>query len=335
MSELRQNMLNGNWSLIVPERREKPKFLDGQLAAGPSLLEHDAACPFCPNNEEQFPLEIISETKDGQGNWTSRIISNKYKLFADFHTCAVSGPFKQHGIYTYCDGCGNHLVIVEGRYHNKQLGEMGIMEVGNTLRSHRDACLLMKANPNNRITFMYKNQGVRAGASQFHAHSQIVGSCAVPNWIRNAMHVQDKYFDDHGVCALCNMINYETSARERIVFETSSILVLSPYAASSPYETWIVPKRHFCCFEEISEVEIVELALAYKKVLGAYIMKLGNPDFNFFIHTAPHLLAAAPSLHLYLQIRPRLAVPGGFETGTNIPVNPVWPENVPQHLAID
>ncbi len=309
MSELRQNMLNGNWSLIVPERREKPRFLDGQLAASPSLLEHDAACPFCPDNEERFPLEIISETKDGQGNWTSRIISNKYKLFADFHTCAVSGPFKQHGIYTYCDGCGNHLVIVEGRYHNKQLGEMGLMEVGNTLRSHRDACLLMMANPNK--------------------------SCAVPNWIRNAMHVQDKYFDDHGVCALCNMINYETSARERIVFETSSILVLSPYAASSPYETWIVPKRHFCCFEEISEVEIVELALAYKKVLGAYIMKLGNPDFNFFIHTAPHLLAAAPSLHLYLQIRPRLAVPGGFETGTNIPVNPVWPENVPQHLAID
>src|SRR6266480_4173578 len=248
MTELRQNLLNGYWTVFAPERREKPRGFDYfREMVTDGLPEHDPSCPFCPGNEERFPLQIVDEIKDDQGIWTTRIIANKYKIFDDFKTCPpVPEPFKRRGIYSYAEGCGNHLLVVEGRSHNVPLGAMGMEEVSNTLLIYRDACRLLKVNPNNRMTIMYKNQGAHAGASQVHAHSQIVGSCIVP---------------------------------------------ISPYAASSPYEIWIVPKRHFCCYEEITDLEIGEMASVLKKVLGAYITKLGNPDFNYLIHTAPHLLS--------------------------------------------
>jgi UDPglucose--hexose-1-phosphate uridylyltransferase len=296
--------------------------------------EYDPNCPFCPGNEERFTLQVVEEKKDSRENWITRVIANKYKLFGDFHTCSTPGRYKRHGIYSYCDGCGNHLVVIEGRCHNRPLGIMSLAEIRNTLASYLDACRLMKSMPNNHITIIYKNQGARAGASQGHAHSQIVGSCIIPNWINNAINVQDKFFYDYSNCALCSMIDFEISVHERVIFEAQHLVVLSPFAASAPYEIWIVPKRHFCCYEDTTEVELTELALALKNVLSAYHKKLGNPDFNYFIHTAPHLQNNSLSLHLYLQISPRLTVPGGFETGTRIPVNTVWPEDVPKLLEI-
>ena len=337
MTELRQNPLNGYWTIFAPERREKPRGFDYfREMVTDGLPEHDPLCPFCPGNEERFPLQIVNEMNDDQGIWVTRIIANKYKIFDEFKSCPPAPePFKRRGIYSYAEGCGNHLLVVEGRSHNVPLGAMGMEEIRNTLLVYRDASLLLKVNPNNRMTIMYKNQGTHAGASQVHAHSQIVGSCIVPAWVRNSMHVQDKYYDDYGTCALCAMMDYELSVRERVVYDTGNVVAISPYAASAPYEIWIVPKRHFCCYEEITDAEIGEMASVLKKVLGAYITKLGNPDFNYLIHNAPHLLSSVPSHHIYLQILPRLAVPGGFETGTHIPVNTVWPEDVPQLLAVD
>ena len=49
--------------------------------------------------------------------------------------------------------------------------------------------------------------------------------------------------------------------------------------------------------------------------------------------TRRHTMHGAPFYHLYLQILPRLSTPGGFEIGTNIPVNTVWPEDVAAILS--
>ncbi len=336
MTELRQNPLNGNWTLIAPERKNRPREFEVPHPADSDFLpEHDPSCPFCPDNEERFPLNIFNEKKDGSGKWITRTLANKYKLFDDFTECpSVPAPFRRRGIYSFYEACGNHLVVVEGRSHNKPLGAMSIEEIRNTLSSYRDACRALKVNANNRITILFKNQGVHAGASQRHAHSQIVGSCIVPAWMRNALHVQDRFYDDYGTCALCTIRTFEAIVRERMVFESSHFDVISPYAASAPYEVWLVPKRHFCCYEEITGEEIADLGGTLKKVLWSYITKLGNPDYNYLIHTTPHLLNGVPSHHMYFQVSPRFKVPGGFESGTRIPVNTVWPEDVPHILAI-
>ncbi len=57
--------------------------------------------------------------------------------------------------------------------------------------------------------------------------------------------------------------------------------------------------------------------------------------FNIFILAVAHLLTSAPSLYHDLQIKPCMAARGGFETGSRIPVNTIWPEDVPRGMAIE
>lgn len=334
MSELRQNLLNGNWTVIAPERRSKPVALLYQETASADYPDHDPFCPFCPGNEDSFPLDLLDEITDRHGDWITRTIDNKYKLFDNFKSCPMQPePFRKHGIFTFYEGCGIHYLVIESRVHNKVMGLMDEVEIHNTLTSYRKACRKLKGNPNNHITLIFKNQGPRAGASQSHAHSQIVGSRIVPPWIRNAMYVQDNYFNDHGICSLCAMVNYELEANERIVLKTDHTVVLSPYAASTPFELWIIPRNHTACYENINAEGLTDMAKVMKKTLGAYISKLNNPDFNYFIHSAPHPMEKAPHYHTYVQILPRLDIPGGFEAGTQIPVNTIWPEDVPLLLS--
>ncbi|MGA7827854.1 MAG: DUF4931 domain-containing protein [Geobacteraceae bacterium] len=335
MSELRQNLLNGNWTVLAPGRVVRPiGFTTPETCHCETIPEHSRDCPFCPDNSDRFPLEILHETSDDKGNWSVKTINNKFKLFDEYSYCPRSPePFERHGPYAYFNGCGNHFLVIETRAHHLALGELAIEGIRSVLSNYCEAINNLKSNPNNLITLIFKNQGPLAGASQPHAHSQIVGSRIVPPQIRNALHVQDRYFDDTGCCALCHIAEYESQVKERVIFESERTITLSPYAASAPYEVWIVPKRHVACLENLQEDELDDMAVAMQQVLSAYVKKLKNPDFNYFFHCAPHTMQGAPFYHLYLQILPRFSTPGGFEVGTNIPVNTVWPEDVAAILA--
>ncbi len=203
MSELRQNLLTGNWAVVAPERGEKPRAVDPPTSAGiETYPEYARSCPFCPNNEEKFLLEVIDACGASPDRSITRIINNKYKLFDDLPTCPIGPePFKKRAFYY--QGCGNHYLVIESRIHNLPMGAMSRGGICNSLHSYLKICRLFRENPNNLVTILFKNQGTRAGASQIHAHSQIVGSRIVPALIRNGMHVQDKFFDDNGTCALC------------------------------------------------------------------------------------------------------------------------------------
>ncbi len=335
MSELRQNLLNGTWALIAPDRGIKPSaFPEVELFRGTAAPVHHADCPFCPDNGDRFPVEVLNEINDDRGLWLVRTIDNKYKLFDEFADCPLTPePFGRRGPYAYFRGCGNHYLVIETRVHNRVLGELTVAEIRLVLGSYAMALASLRRNPNNLVTLLFKNQGPLAGASQPHAHSQVVGSRVVPAWTRNALHVQDRYFDDNGCCAMCRIVDYESRLGERVIAETPLTMTLSPYAASAPYEVWVVPKRHVACFEDLRPEELDACAVAMQQLLAAYVGTLDNPDFNYVFHCAPHALSGSPFFHLYLQTLPRLTLPGGFEVGTNIPVNTVWPEDVATVLA--
>lgn len=329
MSELRQNILTENWTVMAPERGRKPaKLIKSESKDIRDYPEYDESCPFCPGNEERFPNVIVDEIVDGNGNWLVRTIENKYKIFDDFESCpAEPEPFHKHGVYSHYKGCGNHYLVIENRIHNRIMGEMEVEDVYNIFVSYSKATSDLKQNPNNFISVVFKNQGPSAGGSQPHSHSQIVGSRIVPGWIRSALHAQERYFDTNGACPMCALMNYERGSFERIVAETDQMMILSPYAAARPYEIWVIPRRHFACYNEMSDLELRDLAAQVKKVLHAYIEKLENPDFNYFIHSAPNSLSKVPYYHAYVRIVPRMGTTGGFEMGTRIPVNSVLPED--------
>ena len=55
--------------------------------------------------------------------------------------------------------------------------------------------------------------------------------------------------------------------------------------------------------------------------------KLGDPDYNFFIHTAP--LAGRKEYkhyHWHIEIQPKISISAGFELGTGIEITVVDPD---------
>lgn len=335
MSELRLNILNGNWTVIAPERGRKPKRFNAERSADiRSLVPHDENCPFCPGNEPRFQIDLLDEMPAPNGGWQARLVENRYKIFDDLEGCSVAPePFEQRGMHYSYKGCGNHYLVLEHPLHNRVMGLMEPTEVSAVFELYAEADRLLSGNPNHLVSLVFKNQGPSAGGSQPHAHSQIVGSRVVPAWIRHALNEEQRYFDQRGVCPTCAMLDSELQEGARIIAETGQAVLLSPYAAAVPYEAWVVPKRHFACYRETTAEEQRSLADGVRRVLRAYVEKLDNPDFNYFFHSAPNPLSGVPFHHFFIRIVPRIGTPGGFEVGTGMSVNPVAPEEARDLLA--
>jgi UDPglucose--hexose-1-phosphate uridylyltransferase len=113
---------------------------------------------------------------------------------------------------------------------------------------------------------------------------------------------------------------------ERVVLETDGFVAFHPYASSVPFETWILPRRHDSCFGHIGDEAIVDLAHVLQTLLRKMYVGLGNPDFNYIIHTAP---IEDEDKHYYIwhvQILPRLTLQAGFELGSGMHINVALPE---------
>jgi len=90
--------------------------------------------------------------------------------------------------------------------------------------------------------------------------------------------------------------------------------------------------RHRAAFEESTEEELRGLAV----VLGDFLYRmnrvLGDPPFNFMLHTAPFREVQLESFHWHLEIIPKLTRVAGFEWGSGFFINPVPPEGAAEAL---
>ena len=155
------------------------------------------------------------------------------------------------------------------------------------LLAYRKECLALREDPRIKLIMIFKNHGEAAGTSLDHTHSQIVGTSIVPSNIRKKLEEAARYYDDHGRCVFCDSIAEELSLGTRIVMNTDTFVVLEPFASRSPFETWIVSKKHEASFGLISMEDSKKFAKVLKQTLLKLYSKLKNPDYNFVIHTAP------------------------------------------------
>lgn len=111
-----------------------------------------------------------------------------------------------------------------------------------------------------------------------------------------------------------------------MVYENEHFLGFVPYAAEESFQVQVMPKIHRADFGGITDIEKKYLADALKKILFRLYRKLNNPDYNYIIHTAARSGPDDPRLHWFVDIRPRLISPAGFQIGSGICINPSFPE---------
>lgn len=326
MSEFRQNPITKSWVLIAKARGKRPdQYATYSVMHG--VPETDAACVFCPGNEHLNPeiLRVGAAGLPTKGNdWEIRIIPNK------FSALEKTTVYRHKEFYVSHSGDGEHEVIIT-RKHNEPVALQSIAIVELSIRSFIERIKTLGENPELAYVQIFHNHGRDAGASIIHPHYQLLATPIVPPHIHAEIMGCYHYYQNNHSCIYCDIIKEELLVKDRVVHESDHFVVISAYASRSPFETWILPKRHGARFEDMTAEEIRHLSFVLKVTLGQLYTKLSDPPLNFYIHNMPakqnqHSAHEEKSFHWHLTIFPRITIWAGFEYATGIPVNPIPPE---------
>lgn len=332
MPELRQNTATKEWVIISTERAKRPEEFGGGpvVEAAEEVKNH---CPFCEGNEGMTPPEIIAfrtyGTKPNSPGWWVRVIPNAYPALV------AQGSHKrvrEMDFFNYMDGLGEHEVIVESPKHDIHIATMEEKQVEEIFLAYRERYVALCEDSRFELITIFKNHGKGAGTSIKHPHSQLIATPVVPSHIRHRVEEAMRYFDDSGKCVHCDMIEKERECGERVVFETDNFIVFEPFAARSPFETAILPKRHSSSFGSITPELSKELAFTMKKTLEKIYRGLNNPDYNYVITSSPCHESNEEYFHWHVLIMPRVTAVAGFELGSGIYINTVIPEKAAKYL---
>ncbi len=319
MPEIRQNFITKEWVIFAPERSKRPEEFRTKKEKK-EIPSYSSTCPFCPGNEYQTPPELFSIRKDG--NWIVRVVPNKFPALEREGEKIRS----LKGIKRSITGVGIHEVLIESPLHNLSIPFMDEKQILTVLETYKIRYLEAWKNPKVEMVLIFKNHGEGAGTSLEHPHSQLIGLPLIPTDIRQRLWDAMRYYDENGECIYCRNLEEELRDSERIIFETKNFVVFIPYAAYTPFHTWIFPKNHRCSFSDARDDEIEEFAGVLKHILLKFYKGLNDPDYNILIRSYPAGKGTERFFHWYVSIVLRLTKSAGFELGSGMFINTSLPE---------
>jgi UDPglucose--hexose-1-phosphate uridylyltransferase len=328
MPELRRDPIVGRWVIIATERARRPNQFQKRVDEPEGGL-----CPFCPGHEDKTPREVYvagrshSAPPDGPG-WKVRVVPNRYPALM------IEGDLERQaeGIYDRMNGVGAHEIIIETPEHGKDLGDLSDGEVTEVLFACKARVVDLRNDLRFRYILLFKNQGSAAGASLEHAHGQLIALPVTPRQVMEEIEGARRHFDHRERCIFCDIVGQERKDRSRLIYENDEFVVFAPWAPRSPFETWILPKRHESSFEAEPKERLGLCAQALRTTVRRLGSALGRPAYNFMVHTNPLREPPSPSYHWHIEVMPALTQVAGFEWGSGFHINPVPPEEAAEFL---
>lgn len=327
VSELRQDIVSGDWILVAPKRASRPELVVSKETKEYNISQSN--CPFDdPKKFGNKPPVLVYQNKTGM-DWFLQVIPNKYPA-VEPGSC---GPARKTGIYSMREGRGVHEVIILSD-HNKHISEYKKEDLKLLFDAYQDRYRSLSNEKCIEYISIFHNYGKEAGASVPHTHSQILALPIVPPDISRSVRGSHDFFHEHNKCVHCLMIEYELNNKKRIIFENKNAVIFAPYASHFNFELRIFPKRHMAFFERVDgSEELLGIAEALHMALAKIYKNLKDPSFNFFLHTAPTIKGLDYShYHWHFEILPKTSIFGGFDIGTGIDIITVTPETAAQIL---
>jgi len=326
-SELRQDIVSGDWIIIAPGRAHRPQQL---IEKRKKIKRERASIRGCPlENPQKYGADepiLLYENKHG---WELMLVQNKYPALTHDGIAVVS---KKHGPYHIIPGVGHHDVIIT-RDHDKNFSALSFEHARLVFRSFRDRYMMLLDDKNMAYVTIFHNWGQSAGASIYHPHYQLMAIPVIPPDIQHSLRGSFAFFKKNAKCVHCVMMEFELKEKKRIVYENEKAVAFAPFVSRQPFEIRVFPKKHLSYFEntldEDTEAVIDCLSNALKKIEA----NLADPDYNFFIHTAPiENKKKYKHYHWHIEILPKISIQAGFELGTGVDINVVNPDEAAKIL---
>ena len=291
--ELRKHYFLDKYVVIAPKRAQRP-----------DTKAVDASHHETPSDTDIVNERALYTLKNERGEWLVKVIPNKFPALSPNTPSAY----------------GKQEVIIETPEHDTEFSQLSLGQIERVFATYIKRTVLLYAMPGVRYVSVFKNDGARAGASIRHAHSQIIGLPLTPPDLQNEALAANKYAGEHGRSVYGDVIRWEQSKKERVVYEDAHIIAFCPYASQNAYELWIMPKSDTATFAALTGIERRTIATVLKKACA--FLDGQSISFNFFLQDA----VMHEQQRFVLKVEPRKSVWAGLELATGIIINPVSPE---------
>ena len=320
MSHLRKDPSTGRW-VVFEEGPQEPRVVE-------------TTCPFCGGNEAMTPPEIAAWGPPGrrtnQPGWQVRVVASIQPALR------IEEPFtlKAERMYDAASGTGAHEIVIETPEHRDSLSELSREHIALVLTAWAERVRDLKRDKRIRSVFVFKNQGLLAGAViPGHAHSQVIGLPVTPKALKEMLEGARAHYRLKERCVFCDILREEREDGRRVISTTKRFVAIAPFASRHPFECWILPRDHSPDFETADSNVLLDLAGLLKMLLRSLEATLPQPAFNLFLYSGPnrdgrpgYWTTLDQDFHWHIAILPRLTQVAGFEVGTGFYANTVTPE---------
>jgi len=298
----RWNPLRRSWILVSPHRTQRPwqgEVGQTAAAAGPA---YDPECYLCPGNKR------AGGAVNPQYGSIFTFVNDYAALLAE--TPATSEPSPSpllvgEAVRGLCK------VLCFHPDHSLTLARMKHEEILPVVDAWVEQYRELAGLGWIKHVEIFENRGAMMGASNPHPHGQIWATDFVPDEPAAETAAQREHLARTGRCLLCEYVDAERAAGERIIFENEHFTALVPWWAVWPFEVMVVSRRHCGAMPELSPVERDGLADALKRMTTrfdnlfttSFPYTMGfhqsptdgepHPEWHFHAHYYPPLLRSA------------------------------------------
>jgi UDPglucose--hexose-1-phosphate uridylyltransferase len=335
LSELRYDPIKSRWTIIAPERKQRPCELRVP-PRDPPPREKVKPCLFEPGHEDRTPPEILTfpslDAGAGGSYWQVRVVPSR------FPALRVEGEVERQGIgiFDSISGIGAHEVIIEHPNHWCEMADQGIAELTQVFLAFRERLRDLQRDTRLRYVLIFKSKGEEAGASLHHPHSQLLATPIIPPAVVQELRAARESFERKERCIFCDMIAQEQRLAVRVGAQHHRFIALHPFASTFPFETWILPITHQHDYALASNDDLRGLAAMVRDVLRRLRFLLHDPPYNLVLHTAPsphprpgqsdYWSTIEHDYHWHIELVPRITRIAGLEWAAGYTVNPTPPE---------
>ena len=257
-----------------------------------------------------------------------------------FHVVGTDGDARdldrEHGLaqvsIAQARATGSWRTVIAPTGEHRPLHAVGTELIEGLITGARDALAEARREDQTEYLTVVQNWGAQAGARTNHLCLDLYDLPQIPHRIAEELGGAARFVIREGECPYCRLVREETIRPDRLVWEDDASVAFAPYASRSPFEIWIVPRRHEADFSRATASDIIATAEALRQVLGDLARSLDGPPYNLVLHTAPLKEQVDGTYHWHWEIHPRLREIAGLELGTGLPVNPVSPEDAVEEL---
>ena len=324
---LHHDPLTARTVFVAPGRAQRPNELEGATIR----------CPFCAGNESLTPPAVLQAARSPAEPWQARIVPNRFPIVSG--TAADSpGEVGEVGevieTATPRPATGVHEVVIESPAHVRSILAIDPADWRDVWELCRERLATLADQNGLAWATVFKNSGVRAGASLEHVHSQLVALDFVPPAILAELAVAGRTADPFG-----DLLRL-AAAEDRIVEQAGDLVALVPPAPRQPFETWILPLTAERYFHATTSDRVAALAALTQSLIGRLDRLLPKADYNWWLHQPPSAHAAATHLggpvparwHWHLEIMPRINGLAGFELGAGCHITTATPKDSARRL---